>query len=88
MPKNYTGLERTKPAMPGFVKRALKKRGLLEKYKKRPDYQKEGYLDWINEAKIKDLQHERLNQMFDELEKGGLYLGEEYPVVSKDSKKE
>lgn len=82
MGKDYSKLKRPKPSIPGFVKQSLKKRGLLEKYKKRPDYQQSGYLDWINEVQIREIKLQRLAQMLEELEQGGIYLNEEYPVPS------
>jgi len=83
MTKDYSKLKRPKPAMPGFVKNALKKRGLLETYKKRPAYQQDQYLGWIDEAKIQDLKLKRLNQMLDELEKGGIFMEKEYLTTEK-----
>jgi hypothetical protein len=83
MTKDYSKLKRPKPSMPGFVKNALKKRGLLETYKKRPAYQQDQYLGWIDEAKIQDLKLKRLNQMLDELEKGGIFMEKEYLTTEK-----
>lgn len=82
MGKDYSKLQRPKPSIPGFVKQGLKKRGLLENYNKRPEYQQNGYLDWINEVQIREIKLKRLAQMLEELEKGGIYMSEEYPVPS------
>jgi len=84
MSKDYSKLKRPKQAMPGFVKQALKKKGLLETYKKRPAYQQNDYIVWINEAKLQETKQERLNQMLDELEKGGVYMGMVYPPSEKN----
>lgn len=83
MSKDYSKLKRPKQALPGFVKQALKKKGLLEAYKKRPAYQQNDYIGWINEAKLQETKQERLNQMLDELEKGGVYMGIVHPPLEK-----
>lgn len=80
MAKDYSKLKRPDHAMPGFVKQALKTRGLLKAFKKRPEYQQNDYLGWIHEAKMEEVKAERLQQMIDELEKGGIFMGEEYPA--------
>ena len=83
MSKDYSKLKRPRPAMPGFVKETLKKRGLLEAYKKRPVYQQDDYLEWIEEAKIQEMKLERLQQMLGELEKGGIFMGSEFQAAEK-----
>lgn len=83
MSKDYSKLKRPKQAMPGFVKQALKKKGLLEAYKKRPEYQQDEYIGWINEAKLPDTKQKRLNQVLDELEKGGVFMGVVHPPPEK-----
>ena len=60
--------------MPEFVRDALKKRGLVDKYEERPAYQRNDYLMWINEAKHEGTKRKRLGQMLDELESGGVYM--------------
>lgn len=83
MSEDFLKLKRPKPAMPGFVKQALKKRGLLEAYKKRPAYQQNDYISWINEVKLREIKLKRLQQMLDELEKGGVYMNMDYPASEK-----
>ncbi|MDW7730447.1 MAG: YdeI/OmpD-associated family protein [Bacillota bacterium] len=83
MSEDYSKLKRPKQAMPGFVKQALKKRGLMEAYKKRPAYQQNDYLGWINEAKLHETKKKRLSQMLDELEKGGIYMNMDHPESKK-----
>ena len=83
MGKDYSKLKRPKQAIPGFVKEALKKRGLIEAYKKRPAYQQNDYLSWIVEAKLPDTRQKRLQQMLDELEKGGVYMNMDHPPSAK-----
>lgn len=58
--------------MPAFIREALSARGLMEAYHARPAYQQNDYLGWINRAKRPETQAKRLNQMLDELEKGGV----------------
>ena len=67
-------LTRTRYEMPAFVREALESRGLLEAYHARPDYQQNDYLGWISRAKRPETKEKRLNQMLDELERGGVYM--------------
>jgi uncharacterized protein YdeI (YjbR/CyaY-like superfamily) len=60
--------------MPDFVRTALRKRKLTSKYKERPAYQRNDYLIWIEEAKRDATRQKRLEQMLDELERGGVYM--------------
>jgi uncharacterized protein YdeI (YjbR/CyaY-like superfamily) len=68
-------LKRPLQRMPAFVRRALDERDLGAAYRSRPPYQRNDYLWWINEAKREATKERRLNQMLDELEHGGLYMG-------------
>lgn len=56
------------------VRFALVSRGLLVAYEKRPDYQRNDYLGWIGRAKLPATRSRRLEQMLDELERGGVYM--------------
>ncbi len=84
MVEDYSKLKRPKQAIPGFVKQALKKRELMKAYKKRPVYQQNDYISWINDAKLQDTKLERLHQMLDELEKGGIYMNTDHPPPAKE----
>ncbi len=84
MSKDYSKLKRPGHALPGFVKQALKKRGLLDAYQKRPAYQQNDYIGWIDEIKLPEIKQKRLDQMLDELEKGGVYMGIDQPLPSKN----
>jgi uncharacterized protein YdeI (YjbR/CyaY-like superfamily) len=86
MGEDFSKLKRPKQAMPGFVKQALKKRELLEAYKKRPAYQQNDYLSWISDGKLQDIKLERLEQMLNELDKGGIYMNMEYIESEKKNK--
>jgi hypothetical protein len=48
------GLERPLPPMPENVRAALKKRGLTEAYEARPDYQRNDYLGWIAQRRLRE----------------------------------
>jgi uncharacterized protein YdeI (YjbR/CyaY-like superfamily) len=60
--------------MPDYFRAALNERGLMKAYKARPPYQQNDYIGWITRAKLKATQQKRLNQMLDELKKGGVYM--------------
>ena len=62
--------------MPGNVKSALAKRKLLDSFQERPDYQQAEYLKWIALANGPTTKQQRLDQMLDELTKGGVFKGE------------
>jgi len=62
--------------MPGNVRNALAKRKLMDAYRARPQYQQQDYLKWIALAVGPAAKQQRLDQMLQELEKGGLYKGE------------
>ena len=62
--------------MPGNVRGALAKRKLMDKFLDRPDYQRNDYLKWIATANGVATKQQRLDQMLDELDKGGLFKGE------------
>lgn len=79
-----SGLNRPIQPMPEIVKSALKQRGLMDAYHARPAYQQNDYLGWINRAKRKQTREKRLNQMLDELEKGGVYMKMDHPPSRKD----
>lgn len=61
--------------MPDDVSTLLEERDLLEDYEARPYYQRNDYLGWINRAKRPDTRQKRIDQMLDELEIGGSYMG-------------
>ncbi len=67
-------LTRALNPMPENVRSALRERGLTAAYDARPAYQRNDYLGWIARAKRDDTKAKRLNQMLDELERGGVYM--------------
>ena len=74
MATDYSKLKRKRHAMPGYVKEALVSRGLMDEYKKRPAYQQNDYIGWIEQAKKQETKEKRLAQMLEELETGGVYM--------------
>jgi uncharacterized protein YdeI (YjbR/CyaY-like superfamily) len=66
---------RKREDMPYFVREALDARRLRDKYDARPPYQRNDYLLWINKVKRDDTKQKHLEQMLDELEAGGVYMG-------------
>lgn len=60
--------------MPEDVRKLLKDRGLYDRYEARPPYQQNDYLGWIEQAKREGTRQNRIEQMLDELEAGGLYM--------------
>jgi uncharacterized protein YdeI (YjbR/CyaY-like superfamily) len=60
--------------MPDFFRNALNVRGLMDAYLARPPYQRNDYIGWVTRAKLEATRQKRLNQMLDELERGGIYM--------------
>jgi uncharacterized protein YdeI (YjbR/CyaY-like superfamily) len=60
--------------MPKYVRAALEDRNLMEAYLQRPPYQQNDYIGWITSAKRDATRQKRLEQMLDELFRGGLYM--------------
>ena len=76
-------LKRDLVEMPEDVKRALEERGLRADYDARPAYQRNDYLAWITRTVRPDIRQKRLNQMLDELKKGGVYMRMDHPSSRK-----
>jgi uncharacterized protein YdeI (YjbR/CyaY-like superfamily) len=71
---DFSNLSRPIQPMPEFVKTALQARGLMDTYRKRPAYQQNDYLGWINRAKRLETKQKRLEQMLEELQRGDVYI--------------
>jgi hypothetical protein len=69
--------------MPADVKQALELSGLRADYDHRPSYQRNDYLAWITRAVRQEIRQKRLNQMLDELKKGGIYMRMDHPASKK-----
>jgi len=74
MQKDYSNLKRPRYVMPDYIKYALEERTLMDDYLKRPAYQQNDYIGWIERAKQMETKQKRLNQMLSELEAGGVYM--------------
>ena len=68
-------LTRDIQAMPEDVRKALDSRNLTAAYEDRPAYQRNDYLAWIDRARRPETRHKRMEQMLEELTKGGVYMG-------------
>ncbi|WP_245262104.1 YdeI/OmpD-associated family protein [Hoeflea sp. 108] len=60
--------------MPDWIRSELVSRGVFEAYEARPAYQRNDYLGWITKAKLEVTRRKRLDQMLDELKRGGVYM--------------
>ena len=76
---DFSKLKRPRYPMPDFVRQALDERSLMEAYHKRPAYQQNDYIGWINRAKRRETKDKRLRQMLEELEAGGVYMKMKHP---------
>ena len=70
----FAHLKRDLNPMPAFVQEALETNGLVEEFEKRPAYQQNDYIGWINRAKRAETKQKRLTQMLQELSEGGVYM--------------
>lgn len=75
MDADFSKLKRSLQEMPEDVLKALEEHQLLEAYRSRPAYQQNDYLAWIARAKREVTRLKRLQQMLDELQAGGVYMG-------------
>ena len=75
---DFSNLSRPIQPMPEFVLDALEERDLHDAYKRRPPYQQNDYLSWINRAKRPQTKEKRLRQMLDELARGDVYMKMDY----------
>lgn len=60
--------------MPDDIAAALADRGLVAAYAARPAYQQNDYIGWITRAVRPATRRKRLDQMLDELARGGVYM--------------
>lgn len=67
-------LTRTVHEMPEDVRTAIEDRGLMAAYCQRPAYQQNDYVGWIVRARQAGTRQKRLEQMLDELARGGVYM--------------
>jgi uncharacterized protein YdeI (YjbR/CyaY-like superfamily) len=71
---NTSRLKRPLQPMPPDIAALLKQRRLEADYDARPAYQRNDYLGWIARARSQETRKKRIDQMLEELEKGGVYM--------------
>lgn len=86
MTEKGSRLKRPRNPMPRSIKQAIEERGLMNAYKERPAYQQNDYIGWINEAKRPETKEKRLQQMLNELKKGGVYMNMAHAPSKKPGK--
>ena len=79
-----SNLSRPIHPIPEFVLQALEEHDLMDDFHARPDYQQNDYIGWINRAKREDTKLKRMNQMLDELKRGGVYMKMDHPASRKN----
>ena len=67
-------LRRSPKPMPAPVALALERHQLLDAWFQRPEFQRQGYLEWIARARLDATRNQRLQQMLDELSRGDCYM--------------
>ena len=83
-PRDKKGnLRRKLYEMPADVKLALEENAVRADYDHRPPYQRNDYVAWIDRAVRQDIRAKLLNQMIDELKKGGVYMRMDHPASKK-----
>jgi len=83
-PRDKKGnLRRKLYEMPADVKLALEENAVRADSDHRPPYQRNDYVAWIDRAVRPDIRAKRLNQMIDELRKGGVYMRMDHPASKK-----
>jgi len=80
---SFENLKRPIHEIPDFVEKALNDHKLIQDFLNRPDYQQNDYIGWINRAKREETKQKRLNQMLEELDKGGIYMKMDHPASRK-----
>lgn len=72
--QDFGRLSRPIQEMSENVRLALEEHRLMEAYRRRPAYQRNDYLLWINQAKREETKQRRLKQMLQELAAGDRYM--------------
>ncbi len=78
MERDLSTLRRKINPMPDEIRKILEEKNLMETYLKRPPYQRNDYIGWIERAVHEETREKRLRQMIEELELGNLYMNMEY----------
>lgn len=70
--------------MPEDIAARLDAAELRAAYDARPPYQRNDYLGWIERAKRSETRQKRIDQMIDELRRGGVYMNMAHPPSAKE----
>lgn len=70
-----TALKRPRHPMPDDVRQALELGDAMGAYERRPDYQRNDYIGWIEESRRDVTRRKRIRQMLEELDAGNTYMG-------------
>lgn len=70
-----SAVKRPEHPIPDDVRQALELTGLTAAYGRRPPYQRNDYVGWIEDARREVTRRKRVRQMLDELEAGDAYMG-------------
>jgi len=77
-------LKRQRYDMPKYIEEQLLSHGVMEDYLKRPAYQQNDYIGWIERAKREETRKKRIDQMVEELKIGGVYMKMKHPPSLKN----
>jgi uncharacterized protein YdeI (YjbR/CyaY-like superfamily) len=83
MSRDFSNLKRPRQPLSDDIRLTLTTSGLMDAYQARPAYQQNDYLGWIESAKKPETRQKRLQQMLDELEKGGIYMKMKHAASAK-----
>ncbi len=83
MPQDFSKLKREKHSLSEYIKQALIENNVVSDYEKRPAYQQNDYIAWIERAKKQKTKEKRLMQMIEELKAGGVYMKMKHPASIK-----
>jgi uncharacterized protein YdeI (YjbR/CyaY-like superfamily) len=72
-------LKRPLAEMSEIVRIELDTAGLIAAFERRPPYQRNDYLHWIERSVHPETRRKRIHQMIEELEQGGIYMGMAHP---------
>lgn len=70
-----SALKRPRYPMPPDVEATLVERGLMDAYRRRPDYQQNDWIGWLERAKRQDTRRNRIEEMCGDLIAGDRYMG-------------
>jgi len=83
MGKDFSKLTREIQPLQNYIEKALNDNDVFDDYVKRPAYQQNDYINWIERAKRKSTKNKRLAQMIEELKVGGIYMKMEHKASLK-----